>query len=189
MTSYLVCTCHPQVLSSLSSKQRCPSACLPPYHPVPAMTSSWSVIISCLLLASQGLADMDNNQQIMEMMSKMKAAMIFEVEERVETKLRAEMKEKEEVMRENVEKGEVMREVMKEEMQEKVDVITKEMRVEMDENDNRVKKQLDRLEARNTELTTKLREVDQKSLRDLPYVLTCAFQEVWTIVNIQPTPV
>ena len=143
------------------------------------MTSSWSVIISCLLLASQGLADMDNNQQIMEMMSKMKAAMIFEVEERVETKLRAEMKEKEEVMRENVEKVEVMREVMKEEMQEKVDVMREEMQ-EKDKEMKEVKKQLDTLESKNVELTTKLKEVDQKSLRDLPFILTCAFQDHWT---------
>ena len=64
---------------------------------------------------------------------------------------------------------------MREEMQKKVDVI----REEMDEKDNQVKKQLDVLEARNTELTTKLREVDQKTPRDLPLVLTCAYQSRW----------
>ena len=123
---------------------------------------------------------MDNNQQIEERMSKMKAAMMIEVEEKVETKLRAEMAE----MREDIEK------VMRIEMQEKVDVIREEMqekeeamRVEMQEKDNEmkeVKKQLDVLEARNTELTTKLREVDQKSPRDLPFILTCAYQDKWS---------
>ena len=53
----------------------------------------------------------------------------------------------------------------------------KEMKEEMD---MKVKKQLDRLEARNTELTTKLREVDQKSPRDLPFILTCAYQDQWS---------
>ena len=130
------------------------------------MTSSITVLLSCLLLASQGLADMDNNQQIEQMMSKMKAAMMVEVQEKVE-EMRDEMREKEVVMedmRQKMEKGE---EMMREEMQEK----NNEMKD--------VKKQLDRLESRNVELTTKLKEVDQKSLRDLPYVLTCAYQDGW----------
>ena len=132
------------------------------------MTSSVFVLLSCLLLASQGLEDMDNNLQIEEMMRNMMATKMGEVEEKVQ-EMRAEITEKDREM---------------EEMQKKVDVKREEMREkdrEMDEKDNKVKKQLDVLEARNTELTTKLREVDQKSPRDLPVVLlTCAYKEFWT---------
>ena len=132
------------------------------------MTSSVIVLLSCFLLVVQGSADMDNNQEIEQMMSKMKAAMMVEVQEKVQ-EMRAEMTEKDREMEE-------MREEMREEMQKKVDV----MREEMDEKDNKVKKQLDGLEARNTELTTKLREVDQKSPRDLQFVLTCAYKSSWS---------
>ena len=109
------------------------------------MTSSWTALLSCLLLASQGWADMGEIQKMVE-------------------EMRGEMKE----MMEKVEKGDVMREEMREEMQEK------------DNEMKEVKKQLDMLESRNVELTTQLKEVDQKSLRDLPYVLTCAYQHDWT---------
>ena len=105
------------------------------------MTSTVCVLLSCLFLASQGSADMDNNQQIEMVMSKMKAAIMFEVEERVE-EMRGEMKD--------------------------------------------MKKQLERLESRNVELTTKLKEVDHRSLRDLPYVLTCAYQDQWTTKTSAP---
>ena len=115
------------------------------------------------MFVAQGSAGMDSDQQIEQMVSKMMAAKIGEVQEKVQ-EMRAEMMEKDREM-----------EVMREEMQEKVDVI----REAMEEKDNKVKKQLDVLEARNTELTSKLREVEQKSLRDLPYVLTCAFQSSW----------
>ena len=127
------------------------------------MTSSVCVLLSCLLLVVQGSAGMDSDQQIEQVVSKMMAAKMGELEEKVQ-EMRAEMMEKDREM-----------EVMREEMQEKVDVI----REAMEEKDNKVKKQLDVLEARNTELTSKLREVEQKSLRDLPYVLTCAFQSSW----------
>ena len=146
------------------------------------MTSSLTVLLSCFLLAVLASADMDNNQQMEQMMSNMMAAKMGEVEEKVQ-EMRAEITEKDremeemrEEMREEMEKRE---EVMRQEMQEKVDVI-REMREEMDEKDNKVKKQLDGLEARNTELTSKLREVDQKSLRDLPFVLTCAYKHDWS---------
>ena len=115
------------------------------------MTSSLTVLLSCFLLAVLVSADMDNNQQIEQIVNKMMAAKMGEVKE----EMRAEKDREMEEMRE-------------------------EMREEMDEKDNKVKKQLDVLEARNTELTTKLREVDQKSPRDVPYVLTCAYQNVWT---------
>ena len=159
-------------------------ACLPPYHPVLAMTSSVFVLLSCLLLAARS-ADRDNNQQIEQMMSKM-AAKMFEVEEKV-LEVRAEMREKDRemgemrkemakgmnVMREEIGKKNRDMEVMREEMM-------KEMREEMEEKVNKVKKQLDVLEARNTELTTKLRKMDQKSTRDLPFILTCATRDTWT---------
>ena len=48
------------------------------------MTSSVFVLLSCLLLTAQGSAGMDNNQQIEQMMSKMKAAMMVDVEEKGE---------------------------------------------------------------------------------------------------------
>ena len=107
---------------------------------------------------------MDNNQQIEEIVNSMMVAKMVEVEERVETKLRAEMEEKDkqmEEMRKKVEEGEVMTEEMKEKA-------------------NEMKKQLNRLESRNVELTTKLKEVDQRSLKDLPFILTCAYQDKWT---------
>ena len=121
------------------------------------MTSSVCVLVSCALMVAHGLADMDNNEQIEQIFNKMMAAKISEVEEKVE-----EMR---------VEKDREM-----EEMQEKVDVMREEMR----EKENKLKKQLDGLEARNTELTTKLREVDQKSPKDLPFILTCAYKKEWT---------
>ena len=141
-------------------------------------------------MTAQGSAEMDNNQQIKQMMSDIMAAEMVEVKEKVEEMrvemreerkdMRAEMREKDkemEELREEMKKGE---ELMRKEMQSKVDVMKKVMREEMDKKDNEVKKQLDGLEARNTELTTKLREVDQKSLRELPFVLTCAYKLEWT---------
>ena len=121
------------------------------------MTSSLTVLLLCILLASHGSGIMDNNQQIGEMMRNM----MLEVEDRMETKWKADMKEKDleiEDLRAKIEKGEMMRE----------------------EKDNKVKKQLDVLETRNAELTTKIKEVDQKSLRDLPYILTCAYKDGWS---------
>ena len=128
------------------------------------------VLLSCVLIATHGSADMDNHQKFEQIVNKM-AAKIFEVEEIV-VEMRVEMTEKDREI-------EVMREEMREVIREK-DSEMKVMREEMEEKDNKVKKQLDRLEARNTELTTKLREVDQKSPRDVPYVLTCAFVDTWT---------
>ena len=151
------------------------------------MASSVIVLLSCLMIVAHGSADMDNNQQIEQMMSKMKAAKMEEVEEKVQ-EMRAEMMEKDRKMEEMEKKVDVMREEMREEMQAKVDVMREEMREEMrevmreemGEKDNKVKTQLDVLEARNTELTTKLREVDQKSPRDLPFILTCAYKHDWS---------
>ena len=48
------------------------------------MPSFWTVLLSCLLLASQAWANMDNNQQIEKMMNNMTATKMVEVEERVE---------------------------------------------------------------------------------------------------------
>ena len=192
------------------------------------MTSFWTVLLSCLLLASQGWANMDNNQQIEEMMNNMMATKMVEVEERVETKLRGEMEEKDkeiEELRENMEKREVMREAMMDEMEEKVanmrevvreemdkevdmireemyvkvevmreemdkkvkmireemDVKVEMMREEMEEKDNTMKKELDTFETRKAEMSTKLKEVGQKSLRDLPYAMSCAYRHgPWT---------
>ena len=196
------------------------------------MPSFWTVLLSCLLLASQAWANMDNNQQIEKMMNNMTATKMVEVEERVETKLRGEMEEKDkeiEELREKMEKREVMREammdemdekvegmredmreVMREEMDKKVNVIRKEMyvkvevmreemdkkvkmireemdvkvemmREEMEEKDNTMKKELDTFETRKAEMSTKLKEVGQKSLRDLPYAMSCAYRHgPWT---------
>ena len=142
------------------------------------MTSSMFVLLSCLLLASQGLADMDNNQQMEEMISKMMAAKMGEL--RVEVQERDKAMEE---MRDKMEKGEEMRQemlekmkVVMEDMEEKVEM----MREEMEVKDNQLKKQLGVLETKNAELTTKLKEVDQKSLRDLPYVMSCAYRRSWT---------
>ena len=154
------------------------------------MTSSWTVLLSCLLLASQGWADMDNNQQIEEMINNMMAAKMVKVQERMETQMRADMKEKDEQinkMKEKMEKGEMMRGEMREEMEEMREKLEKKMeetvevtREEMEETDNTMKKQLNMLETLNAELTTKLNELDQKSLRDLPYMLACAYRDKWT---------
>ena len=117
------------------------------------MTSTMTLLLSCLLMASQGSADMDNNQQTEQMISNMMAAKMAEVEERLVTKLRGEMAEKDKQMEE-----------MREEMEKK------------DKQMKEVKTQLNSLEAM-------FKEVDQKSLRDLPYVLTCAHQDAWTTPN------
>ena len=81
----------------------------PPYlasrgDPVPAMTSSLTVLLPCLLLACQGSGLMDNNQQVGEMIR----IMMLEVEDRIETKWKGDMKEKGqeiEDMRAKIEKG------------------------------------------------------------------------------------
>ena len=119
---------------------------------------------------------MNNNQQIEQMMSKMKAAMMVEIKEKVQD-MRAEKDREMEEMREEMQKKvDVMRKEMREDFRE-------EMTEEMEAKENLMKKQLDGLEVRNTELTTKLKEVDQKSTRDLPYVITCAYQDVWTTLS------
>ena len=74
------------------------------------MTSSITGIISCLLLASQGLASINNNQQTEQKINNMMVAKMVEVMQNVETKLGADMEE--------------MREEMEEKMLEKVDEIT-----------------------------------------------------------------
>ena len=114
------------------------------------MTSYFSVLLSCLFLACQGMASQDDNQQIKEMINKM-----------IDAKMTVEKKEMEEKM-----------EVLREEMQEK---------------DNRMKKQLDLLETRNAEMTTKLKEVDRKSITDLPYVMACAFRYNWATASASST--
>ena len=103
-----------------------------------------TILLSCLLLASQCSAREDSNQQIEEIVNMMAVKMV-EVQENV-AELRMEMEEK----------GKKMEEMQKEmaAKDKKMEEITKELKDVMD--------------------------VGQKSLRDLPYVMTCAFNGWWS---------
>ena len=108
---------------------------------------------------------MDNNQQIKEMISKMKAAMTVDIEERVVTKMKEDMEE--------------MTEKMNKDMRKEIEQKVKVMRDKMKE----VKKQLTTLMTKNVELTSRLKEVDQKSPRESPYVMACAYLYHWINAN------
>ena len=70
--------------------------------------------------------------------------------------------------------GEV-KEMVETELRTKMEEMREEMREEMEEKN----KELDAMREEMSELTAKLREENQKSVRDLPYLLTCAYKENW----------
>ena len=65
-------------------------------------------------------------------------------------------------------------------MEEMVDKMIAAKMVVIEEKMEKLEEKVKTLESEKAELTTKMMEVEQKSLKDIPYVMSCAFVDSWT---------
>ena len=142
------------------------------------MPSFLTVLLSCLLLVSPGWGD-HWKDDLMEMREDMREIRAQMEEERKEMK---EMKEKMHIINED-----------KLEVEEKLEKLRKEMNAERTQDRiemKMIREEKSELKEKVKELTKKVEihekkvaKVEVKSTKDLPFLISCAYQNLWTTPN------